>query len=362
MAKLAGLYILDESTRASVYGPEQHRAIEQHVEWVGPAQTRETIQEQPRLLRDVEVIFSGWTPPAFDDAFLDRSPRLRAIFYAAGAMNASAAGRRGIVVTTAHQANSKPVAEYTLATILFSLKHGWRLAREARDHRTYKATDRDSVPGTFGTTVGLVGMGAVSRLLLPLLKPFDLNVVAYDPALSSSEAARLGVERVGLAEVFDRSHVVSLHAAQNPETRGLIGLKHFALMREGATFINTARGGIVRESDLIAVAARRPDLQFILDVTDPVEPPVRESPLYTLPNVVLTPHLAGSAGGECRRLGECMVEELRRYVRGEPLRWAVPNEQAEAATRNTAADPNFRPSPSPRHRYQDRSFEIGVHV
>jgi len=358
MAKRAGLFILDEATRGAVYGSDQRRAIEQYVEWVGPAQTRESIQGQSHLLRDVELIFSGWTPPAFDDAFLDRAPKLQAIFYAAGAMDASAATRRGIVVTTAHQANSKPVAEYALATILFSLKHGWRLAREARENHTYRATDRDAVPGTFCTTVGLIGMGAVSRLLLSLLKPFDLDIVAYDPTLSDSEAVRLGVQRVSLAELFDRSHVVSLHAAQCRDTQGMIGVEHFALMREGATFINTARGAIVRENELIAVATRRPDLQFILDVTDPVEPPVRDSPLYTLPNVLLTPHLAGSAGGECRRLGQCMVEELHRYMTGQPLKWAVPAERPQVSPRNA---PN-NPREVPRSRPQDHAARIGVNV
>ena len=104
---------------------------------------------------------------------------------------------------------------------------------------------------------------------------------------------------------------------------------HIASMKEGATFINTARGAIVREPEMTAVLAERPDLFAILDVTDP-EPPVDGSPLYTLPNVVLTPHIAGSMDGECRRMGRTMVEECRRYLAGEPLRWAIDRERARS--------------------------------
>jgi phosphoglycerate dehydrogenase-like enzyme len=98
-------------------------------------------------------------------------------------------------------------------------------------------------------------------------------------------------------------------------------------MKPGASFINTARGQIVREDELIDVARRRKDLQFVLDVTCH-EPPPTDSPLYTLPNVMLTPHIAGSVGTECRRMGRCMVEELQRFLDGEPLRWPVTPELA----------------------------------
>jgi phosphoglycerate dehydrogenase-like enzyme len=98
-------------------------------------------------------------------------------------------------------------------------------------------------------------------------------------------------------------------------------------MKPGASFINTARGAIVREGEMIEVLRARPDLFAVLDVTYP-EPPAPDSPLYTLPNVILTPHIAGSMDGECRRMGRYMVEELRRYVKGEPLRWGISRERA----------------------------------
>jgi phosphoglycerate dehydrogenase-like enzyme len=186
------------------------------------------------------------------------------------------------------------------------------------------------MPGCYGTTVGIISLGLIARLLLKLLAPFDLKVLVYDPYLTSAEATQLGVQRVALDELFRNSDVVSLHTPLVPETRGMITGDHFASMKQGATFINTARGAIVREDEMIDVAKKRPDLQFILDVTGPQEPPRPDSPLYELPNVVLTPHIAGSAGGECRRMGQHMAEELERFVAGKPLKWGISREPVEA--------------------------------
>jgi phosphoglycerate dehydrogenase-like enzyme len=95
-----------------------------------------------------------------------------------------------------------------------------------------------------------------------------------------------------------------------------------AQMNPGAVFLNTARGEVVNEPEMIAVLTRRPDLHAVLDVTAP-EPPVPGSPLYTLPNVVLTPHIAGSVGNECLRMGHAMVDEFERYVTGADLVWEI---------------------------------------
>jgi len=135
------------------------------------------------------------------------------------------------------------------------------------------------------------------------------------------------VESVSLDQLFRESDVISLHTPSLPATKGMITGAHFAAMKPNATFINTARGAVVRETEMIEVLTHRPDLQAVLDVTDP-EPPKPESPLYTLPNVVLTPHIAGSQNNECRRMGHYMVEELGRYLAGQPLKWQINQELA----------------------------------
>ena len=137
----------------------------------------------------------------------------------------------------------------------------------------------------------------------------------------------MGVERVSLEELFARSDIISLHTPWLPATEGLITGELLASMKLNATLINTSRGAIVREQEMIAVLRQRPDLWAVLDVVYP-EPPVPSSPLYELPNVVLTPHIAGSMQDECRRMGQYVIGELKRYLAGEPLKWGLTKERA----------------------------------
>ena len=329
MSRPRALYVLDAPALAMSYGPEERRIISDLVELIGPAMTQQEVAKHREVLRDVEILLSGWGAPLVDDAFLAAAPKLKAIFYAAGAVSGwitQGVWDRGIVVSSAYAANAIPVAEYALAATVLSLKHAWSLVCQTRAERN-NAIPRDNAPGCYGSTVGIVSLGVSGRTYRKLLRPFDLRVLAYDPYLTPVEAQMLDVESVSIAELFRRSDVVSLHAPLLSETVGMITGEHLDAMKPGATFINTARGGIVSHVDLIEVARRRPDLQFVLDVTEP-EPLPPDSPLFALDNVVLTPHIAGSIGRECRRMGRYMVEELKRYLAGEPLQWLVTPELA----------------------------------
>lgn len=354
--QLKGIFILDSKAYDLIFGPEERAAIARLVDLVGPAQTRASIARSPELLAGVDVMFGGWGSPVLDQAFISSAPKLKALFYGAGTLShilTPAVWERSLTITTALEANAIPVAEYALATILFSLKHGWRLWRETRAANAF--VERNEIPGCYGATIGLVSLGAVGRKLVQLLKAIDVNVIVYDPFVSDEAAAAIGVDRVDLLDLFSRSDVVSLHPPLLPETRGMIGTEHFDRLKPGATVINTSRGQIIRHDDLIEVAQRRSDLQFVLDVAEPEPPPVG-SPLYVLPNVVLTPHIAGSSGPECRRMGRYMVEELQRYVSGKPLRWAVSAESIKHTSHRPARiprAPDEHVKPGPRSQRRD---------
>jgi len=264
-----------------------------------------------------------------DKNFLAMAPRLKALMYGAGTvrhMLSPEFWERKIVVTTANAANAIPVAEFSLAHILLGLKRAWLQSVEVKNGRAYPER-KIPLAGSFGSTVGLISLSTIGRLVLQHLSHFEMKVIAYDPTVTPAQAAALNVELVPLADVFTRSDVVSLHAPLLPVTTGLITGSLLASMKQGATFINTARGAIVREAEMIEVLRARPDLTAIIDVTYP-EPPESASKLYDLPNVVLTPHIAGSVDRECQRMGQWMADELRRYLAGEPLKTSVTEKQA----------------------------------
>lgn len=312
----------------SVYGPDSLARIAQETELLAPPLDGKQLVARPELLREVEVIFASWGIPRLDAELLAQAPRLRAVFYAAGSVRAfmtDAVWERGLAVTHAAALNAIPVAEYCLAMTLLSLKHTLRYARVA--HTSRRMPSRHPSPGVYGSRVGLISLGATGRLLLEHLRRFDVEVMAHDPFVADSEVRRLGAQPAELEEIFATCDVVSLHTPLLESTRGLITGAHLAAMKHDATFINTARGAVVREAELVEVLQKRPDLTAILDVTDP-EPPVAGSPLYALPNVMLTPHVAGSHSLECRRMGEAMLEEFGRWQRGESLRWQVSRQRS----------------------------------
>jgi phosphoglycerate dehydrogenase-like enzyme len=256
---------------------------------------------------------------------LEAMPNLKAYFFGAGNMShlmTDMAWDRGIRITTAAKMNAIPVAEFALAQIFFSLKRGWDYMARAKKGESQLWGTNKPLPGMYGSTVGIVSIGMISRKLLSLLKNFDIKVVACSPEVNQEEARELGVELVDMETLFATSDVISLHLRGTDGNRGCIDRKLMSWMKPGSTLINTARGSVINQADLIAFLEERPDVYACLDVTDP-EPPAHDSKLLTLPNVILTPHLAGSMDRESRRMGNFIVEELRKYLSGQPLEGEV---------------------------------------
>ncbi len=273
-------------------------------------------------LRGVEAVFSTWALPPLGAAELACLPDLKIVFYAAGSVRSFAPALldAGIRVVSSWAANAVPVAEFSLAQVLLSCKGYWRNVHDFTGPEARHDAFRGS--GNFGATVGIIGAGMVGRALIELLRPFALRVVVHDPFLADTEAQALGVEKVSLEELFARSYVVSNHLPNLEPLRGRLDASLFERMCPDATFINTGRGAQVLEADLIRVLQQRPDLTALLDVTFP-EPPEEGSPCYTLPNVHLSTHIAGSMGDEVVRMADYVLDEFQRWEKGERLRWEV---------------------------------------
>jgi phosphoglycerate dehydrogenase-like enzyme len=274
------------------------------------------------LLAKADVLVTGWGAPPVDAAVLATTPRLRAVIHAGGSVAghmAAAVLDRGIVVSSATCADALPVAEYTLAMILLANKEILAMAQRYRaERRPLDLIDDYPATGNFGRTVGIVGASRVGRRVLRLLTSFDLHLLLADPDVTDADAAELGAERVDLPVLFKRSNVISLHA---PETRGLVTAELLAAMPDGSTLINTSGGALI-DHDALLRHLRTGRISAVLDVTEP-DLPAADSPLWDLPNVLLTPHAAGALGTELARLGECAVDEVARLAAGEPLAFAV---------------------------------------
>lgn len=279
-------------------------------------------------LATADALLTCWGAPVLDAEALAAAPRLTAVVHAAGSVRGhitAACWERGIAVSSAAAANAVPVAEYTLAAILFAGKRVLPSARRYAELRTAHDWGAELAgAGNHRRTVGVVGASRIGRLVIGLLRPFDLDVLVYDPYLDGAEAAALGAAAVGLDELCARGDVVTVHAPELPETRRLIDARRLALMPDGATLINTSRGSLVAEDALVR-ELESGRLHAVLDVTEP-EVPAADSPLYSLPNVLLTPHLAGSLGNELHRLADAALAELERFARGVPFATPVTRE------------------------------------
>ncbi|CAL9645240.1 hydroxyacid dehydrogenase [Streptomyces sp. enrichment culture] len=307
-----------------LFPPAGRSLLEETADLVAPAPVTEFTSAPARAaLARSEVLLTGWGCPPVDASVLAHAPALRAVVHAAGTVKTFLRPdvfEQGIVVSSAAAANALPVAEFTLAAVIMGAKRAFPLAhlyRTRRTHRTATDLDRRHWLGTHGLTVGVVGGSRTGRRVIALLAALDVEITLYDPYVTAEEARQLGVTLLDLDTLLATSDVVTLHAPQTPATHHLLDARRIGLMRPGTLLVNTARGALVDTEALTGhlVSGR---LDAVLDVTDP-EPLPAGHPLWELPNVLLTPHLAGAQGNETARLGTLAVEELARFARGEPF-------------------------------------------
>jgi len=280
--------------------------------WSGP--------DDPRLAR-TQVLITGWGTPTIDATFLARrAPELRLVVHTGGTVRDTVEGslidRGRLVVSSAAAVNARPTAETALALIVLAGKRAWLRSR---------IDDVDgavAVPGLCGTTVGVIGASHVGRHVMRLLAAYDVRILLVDPFIGEAEAkTRFQARLVDLDTLCRTSDIVTIHAPDLPETRHLLDAARLGLIRDGGVVVNTARGAIV-DTEALTRECAAGRLDAALDVTDP-EPLPAGHRLRRLPNVLLTPHLAGSAGRELHRLGAFALDEIGRFAAGEPLRGAV---------------------------------------
>ncbi len=324
------LFGTNQSRFSRVYTPEVLKRLSEYGE-LSCKINRRNLDENRDFLADCEIAFSTWGMPKFTkEEIKEYMPSLKAVFYSAGTVQYFAEPflESGVKVFSAFAANAVPVAEYTFAQIALASKGYFQSAKYYRLLFPRSVAFYNSYPGNFGCKIGLVGLGAIGRMVAEKLKALDAQVYAYDPFISEETAKEYGVTLVGLEELFSTCDVISNHLANKPELKNVFDRKLFSKMKKYSTFINTGRGAQVAEYSLALSLLLHPSRTFVADVIKNEYFPYI-NPLFWCPNAVLTPHIAGSTGNEPQRMAYYMMEEMERFIRGEETKYEVTPEMLE---------------------------------
>ncbi|MBA4136233.1 MAG: hydroxyacid dehydrogenase [Opitutus sp.] len=264
-----------------------------------------------------EILLACWKTPPLPDVL---PPNLRYVCYLAGSVKRLVTRdhiARGLIVTNWGGSISRIVAEWALFHIFSCLRRAtyWTLAMHRESAWKDNGTETASL---FGRTVGLHGFGQVARELVRLLQPFGCQITAFAPDVDAAAEREFGVKpSPSLEALFADNDIVVELAPLIPETTGCVTEKHLRLIRPGGVFVNVGRGAVVDEAALLRVA-QEGKIMVGLDVFT-VEPLPADSGFRGLPNVTLTPHLAGPTTDRRRDAGDFALANLRAYVASQPL-------------------------------------------
>ncbi len=273
-----------------------------------------------------------------DEAMLEACPHLKVVITCRGNpvnVDIPACTRRGVLALNTPGRNAEAVADMAVGLIIACARHlvpaailiregGWTGAGQGSVHFRFQGRDMDDA------TVGLVGLGAVGRAVARRLAGFGARVLACDPYVSRERCAEMGVTLVDLPTLLAEADFVSLHVHVTDETAGMIGEEQFALMKPTAYLINTARAGVVDQDAMVRALKEQRIAGAALDVFAQ-EPLPADSPLRTLENVILTPHLGGATPGQTRVQSRIVVEQVLALMDGQEPPHMLNPEVAEAA-------------------------------
>ena len=285
-------------------------------------------------LAECHALITGWGCPKLTKELLDRAPDLRIVAHAAGSVRFVLPDppdeffQRGLRITSATSTMSRYVAELSLCLAIACLRRIARFREEMKGTDLWWGTFSDLNPDTLiEQRVGIVGLGSISWELVRLLAPFQCELYAYSKHADPDRAAAVGVKLIPLDDLLRTCPIIFLLAAVRPDTVKIIDRQRLRLIADGSVIVNTARGALVDEEALIdELKAGR--LWAGLDVTDP-EPPEPDSPLRSLPNVLLTPHVGGPVPSRYWDMAAFCVAELRRFFHGQPLQGEITEKRLE---------------------------------
>ncbi|MEO1017260.1 MAG: hydroxyacid dehydrogenase [Pseudomonadota bacterium] len=318
--------LLPNDIRSKVFSPDAEERLASMVRIVSPSDDQLTKENIPALLDGAVAAISGWGTPPFPDEVFSSGKELAFIAHSAGSIHrlqvSEAIKNDRIRVSHAAVFIAEAVAEFVLAQILSHLRRPCQQDADLKSGMNASDVRQRNLGRILSAqTVGIIGAGYVGRLVIRLLNAFNAQIVVYDPYLAPERAREMGVEMNGLDDLIAACDIVSLHAPVLPETRHMMGAEQFAKMRDGTLFINTARSALIDETAFLA-ALEQDRFKAAIDVFD-IEPLPIGSPFRSLPNVYLSPHSAGHTIETYFRQGAAAVDEVDRFLKGQPLRYEV---------------------------------------
>ena len=283
-----------------------------------------------KMISDVDVVLTHWGSIQYDAEMLDKAPNLKLIAHCAGTVAHIASEesyKRGIQTLSANPIMCKYVAEWTLGAIINGLREFRRQDKIMRDGLWHRSSD--VTRSLFDITIGLVGMGAIGRILLDLLAPFGCQVLIYDPFINEDALAKWPNARLASFEEVMHCPVVSLHASKTPQTYHMINAESLAMMPDGGLLINSARAALIDTEALIA-ELQSGRISAALDVFDKERCAQDERLLACVDNTLLQSHMAAVPAGDC--MTEAIVEDIERFARGESMVYTVSVEKFRLMT------------------------------
>src|SRR5271166_5865808 len=254
-------------------------------------------------------------------ALLDHAPRLRVVGRAGVGVDnidLDEATKRGILVMSTPGGSSVSVAEHTFALLLALARQLPKFDAAMREGRWEKSSSGAEVRGK---TLGLIGLGRIGSEVATRADGFEMRVIGYDPFISEAAAKEFSVELVPLEQLLAESDFISLHTAVSPQTKDMINAATIAKMKKGVRIVNAARGELINEADLAEALKSGQVAGAALDVF--AEEPPKNSPLVGLPDVICTPHVAGSTAEAQEELGNQVAVQVRDYLMEGVIRNAV---------------------------------------
>lgn len=320
--------------RKSFFKKEVEEYLEERFEVTySPLDRQLEPEEIAEYAKDAEVIMTGWGHPMITGKALENT-KIKLIVHIGGSVADyvnDEVYEKSVRVISGNELFAESVAEGTIAYMMLALRKMPDYVEDMRQGN-WKSDVCPPTEGILDQTIGIIGVGAISRILIQMLKPFRVRLKLYSGYPIDEEFLKEhNAVQTSLEDIFATCKIVSLHSSLTERTKGMIGKEHFDLLQDGAVFVNTARGAIIREDEMIE-ALKENRFRAVLDVYCQ-EPLDVNSPLRTMKNVYCMPHKGGPTSDRAAMITMRLADEVVHFAEGKAIKYEISNEYAKRMTK-----------------------------